>query len=121
MIASTNDVALPAGADPNMVDEWQIDNTGEHPTYRCVWSTPFYPEPMLRVVAVQLATGDMFLEEGDKPAVYMDHTPMSPADARALAAALTAAADLADSWINAECTTCEQWDSCPRHPKAVTR
>ncbi len=104
--AIRSDVALPPGTDSNAVDEWQIDRTGEYPTYRCIWSTPLSNDSRyhLKVVGVQLADGSMCVETGDAPAVYLDHDPMTPEAARAMAAALNAAADLAERWADSSLT-----------------
>lgn len=95
-------LALPPGTDSNAVDEWQIDKTGGYPTYRCIWSTPLSNDSRyhLKVVGVQLIDGSICMEPGDAPAVYLDHEPMTPEAARAMAAALIAAADLAERWAD---------------------
>jgi hypothetical protein len=91
-------IPLPNHADPQTADEWQVDRTGDSPTYRCVWSTPFSEDHNIRVVGVQWTDGSLCTEGPDAPSVYMDHEPLPTNEARALAAALNAAADLADQW-----------------------
>lgn len=96
--AAMSAIALPPNSDPDMVDKWEVDPTGEYPTYRCLWSNLLYASPSIRVVGIQLADGSMCLDDGDAPAVYLDLEPISTEAARAVAAALNAAADLAESW-----------------------
>ena len=100
------DVALPVGADPENTDSW---DTFRGVTSRLVWSKPEpLPEHLasydIRLVAEQhldgtildAAIADDIMHEG--PLVYIGGDAYSPADARLIAHALTAVADLAESW-----------------------
>ncbi|PQP38799.1 hypothetical protein [Mycolicibacterium austroafricanum] len=84
------------------MDDWQPAYEDKR-VYRLVWSKPFEPDSGLdiRVVVVQfddgsIADGDD--DPDDAPLVYIGGSDFHPDDARALAASITRAADLADQW-----------------------
>ncbi len=93
------DVSLPPGADQSgdRTDEWQPAQYGFQ-AYRCVWSESFAQSPDVRAVVVQYADGSIAREGDDRPLIYIGNDDCSIAEARALAVALIAAADLADGW-----------------------
>lgn len=95
-------VALPPDADDTDIDEWQPDEDGK-PAYRLVWSRSYNPQRFdIRVVVVQFEDGsiaDGKDDPDDAPLVYIGGDEHLPADARAIAAAITRAADLADRWV----------------------
>ena len=94
------DVALPAGADPTHVDNWETDNGV---TSRLVWSTP-HPLPSqfscdVRVVASQRTDGSIITgEPHEEPLFYLDGQDFTLAQARMLAQALSAVVNLAEGW-----------------------
>lgn len=87
--------ALPAGADPGEVDDWQLS---DEPAYRCVWSPDFDERLWVRACAVQLLDGTLATDGTDAPSVFIGHDRYTPAATRELAGRLCAAADLADQW-----------------------
>lgn len=99
-IARNPDPALPPGADPES-DGWEIHGSAYQ---RLVWSTPMpLPEHLashdVRVVVTQIADGTLINNhDDDQPLVYYGSEDYLPADARLIAQALNAAADLADFW-----------------------
>ncbi|MFL0276986.1 hypothetical protein [Mycobacterium sp. SMC-19] len=100
---STYTVPQPPGADPGHTDEFETDDTTGI-TSRCVWSPTFeLPAPLpdlgIRVGAVQLDDGTLVIEGPEAPRIFADSGNYSAADARALAGALLAAADLTDQWV----------------------
>ena len=94
-------VDLPIGADTSVEYNynWQPAEP-DYPAYRTVWSPYFDEKAGIRAVATQLADGTLCTDGDDAPHVYIDMDAYTPADARALAAALTAAANLADLWAS---------------------
>jgi hypothetical protein len=100
MITYPADVALPDGADPDMMADttWEAPATtgGQH--YRCVWSPSFEPCLEIRAVVTQFADGTIGTEYDDAPLVYIGCDDFHPDDARAIAKSINAAADLADRW-----------------------
>lgn len=93
--SATKSLDLPNGADPERSDDgWETDT----PSYRCVWSKTFCADPQISVGAVQLEDGTLSTAGNDAPTVFMDLSPISVEDCRSLAAALNAAADLAEKW-----------------------
>lgn len=101
-ITPTDDIAVPEGADDTHVDDWQ-PAFEEKPVYRLVWSKPFKPDTGLdiRVVVTQFEDGSIADGEDDPddaPVVYIASEDYFPDDARALAASIIRAADLADQW-----------------------
>lgn len=102
---------LLVGADPAWGDGWEGHAGG---VYRLVWSLPLplgapwkQPNPGwadndVRVVVTQFADGTVGTGGDDKPLVYVGQESFSPESARALSAALLAAAGLADQWTGHE-------------------
>lgn len=91
---------LPPGADPNLADEWEREQDGKS-AYRMFWSKPYDTRLDVRVVAIQLPDGtvvDRDTTPEDAPLVYIASDDYTPDDARKLATAILAAADLADQW-----------------------
>ena len=97
--ASTSEsgVSPPAGAVPPAEDDWQHPGDGS-PAYRYVWSEQFDAATEVRAVVCQYDDGRIGAEGDDAPLVYVGPDECSPADARALAAAIVRAADLAETW-----------------------
>lgn len=94
------DIAVPEGADETHVDDWQPAE-GDKPVYRLVWSKPFDSSLDIRLVVVQYEDGtiaDGEADPDDAPLVYIASDDYFPDDARALAASIIRAADLADQW-----------------------
>jgi hypothetical protein len=97
--------------------ELSVWDTGEgRMPERLVWSKPMpLPDHLkdhdVRAVVTQLADGTLVNdpENGDQPRVFYGAEDHSPADARLVAAALHAAADMADRWASAEPTTAVLW------------
>lgn len=110
-VTPPNDVAPPPGADLTWIDEWAPhDDT----LYRLVWSkavggwskpVPGFSDEDVRVVVTQFADGSIGASGDDAPLVYCGQDDYTPTEARLLAKALVAAADLADEWINAKAVT----------------
>lgn len=102
-ITPPGNIPLPPGADPN-VDDWQPAEKGK-PVYRLVWSEPFERASGLdiRIVVVQFDDGtiaDGADDPDDHPLVYIGGSDLLPDDARAIAASIIRAADLADEWAS---------------------
>ncbi|BBZ04879.1 hypothetical protein MCHIJ_43160 [Mycolicibacterium chitae] len=115
------DIAPPPGADASYTDDWQSPTDGA-PGYRCVWSPEFSRgKEDIRCVVTQFEDGTVATEGDDGPHVYLNDSGHTVADARRIAKAILAAADLAEQWAGNGCSTCEHWDSCPRHPKPQGR
>ena len=98
-ITPTTNIQLPEGADPD-VDDWQPAEHGKK-AYRLIWSPSFEPCLDIRVVVVQFDDGSIADGEDDPddcPLVYISNSDFHPDDARALAASIVRAADLADQW-----------------------
>jgi hypothetical protein len=95
------EVALPPGADSTHQhpDEWEPHEDADHPAYRCVWSQAFHQAADIRAVVVQFADGRIASEGQDAPLIYINGDDYLPDDARAVATAIVAAADLADQWV----------------------
>lgn len=94
------DIPVPEGADDPHVDDWQ-PAFEDKPVYRLVWSKPFDSSLDLRVVVVQYEDGtiaDGDVDPDDAPLVHIASSDYSPTDARALAASILRAADLAEQW-----------------------
>jgi len=88
----------PVGADPALADGWQ-PRAGEHPGYRCIWSPSVRVAGLdVRGVVVQLADGRVVTDGDDGPHVFVGDGQYTPAEARALAAAVTATADRIERW-----------------------
>lgn len=89
---------LPVGARPEDANDWQ-PAVGSVPGYRCV-STPVAAVAGVEVrgVVVQWADGTVAADGNDRPRVFLDDTQYDLDEARALADAIRAAADLAESW-----------------------
>lgn len=101
-ITPPTDIPLPPGADvdPDSVDDWQPAEDGRR-AYRLVWSKPYEPCLDIRVVVVQFDDGS--IADGDDhpddaPLVYIGASDFLTEDARAIAASIIRAADLADEW-----------------------
>jgi hypothetical protein len=98
--AQATDVALPIGADPERIDNWETD---DGVTSRLVWSLP---DPRtqrfshdVRIVVSQLLDGSIITDDAtEEPLVYVDGEDYSLAHARILALALIEATELADRW-----------------------
>ncbi|PVA39679.1 Uncharacterised protein [Mycobacteroides abscessus subsp. abscessus] len=95
--------ALPAGADPMMSESQFEDYDGV--LARLVWS-PELPLPEhlaarnIALAVAQRLDGSIITDNPHlAPAIYIFDTSHTVADARAVAKALTDAADLADQWI----------------------
>lgn len=91
---------LPAGADTTDVNPWE---THDGCTCRLVWSHPMpLPDELatedVRVVVSQRTDGGIVDEPEDRPLIYLGGADYSIESVRALARALTSAADLADQW-----------------------
>lgn len=100
MITHPTDVALPPGHDPVMMANaaWEppADPNGRY--YRCVWSPSFETSLEVRTVVTQFTDGSIGTEDDDAPLVYISCDEFLPDDARAVAASIIRAADLADQW-----------------------
>lgn len=95
---TTAAVALPAGADPEFSDgEWEADIDSPTGYYRCVWSPEFGTDGV-RVVATQYRDGTLGTADEAPHVSLGSGEAITTAEARQAAAALTAAADLADKW-----------------------
>ncbi|TDO15003.1 hypothetical protein EV580_3143 [Mycobacterium sp. BK086] len=109
-ITHTPDVALPPGADPARLEEWE---TYEGSACRLVWSTLMsLPEEIdydVRVVvASQSPDGAIIVNSAEGPFVHLgDGNEYSSDDARTVATALLTPADLADQWAGK--TTPSSW------------
>ena len=107
MIAHTSLPALPDGVDILNQEPFCPDADGNN-AYRLVWSLPAeVPDNLanldIRLVATQLADGSFVTENTDDheaPTIYVGGDHYTTTDARALAQALTDAADLADQWTS---------------------
>ncbi len=102
-IAQPTDPPLPHGADPDQVEDWETEKSGESTTTsRLVWSTPILPEQAgvgVCVVASQRPDGSIIAEDDiEGPLIYVGNDDYTLGDARMLATALVQAADLADQW-----------------------
>lgn len=102
-IPTAIDVPLPAGADAAMSESQFEDYDGV--LARLVWS-PEMPLPEhlaarnIALAVAQRPDGSIITDNPHlAPAVYVFDTSHTVADARAVAKALTDAADLADLWI----------------------
>lgn len=100
------DVLLPEGADPEMSGR-EFEDQGGGEFARLVWSTDM-PLPKhladrsIQVAVAQRPDGTIVTGEPSlAPAVYIYDSAHTIADARALAKALTDAANLADRWCGA--------------------
>lgn len=94
------DVPLPAGHDPAMMADasWEPLASGES-YYRLVWSPTFETSLEVRAVVTQFSDGSIGTEGDDAPLVYIvGCEEFLPGDARAIAASIIRAADLADRW-----------------------
>ena len=91
------DCALPVGADAGYTDSWQPPYKSD-PAYRCVWSRAFDDVNDIRTVVVQYADGTIATESNNAPMVFLGGNGFHPDEARVMAGALLAAADLADQW-----------------------
>lgn len=100
------DVLLPEGADPEMSGR-EFEDQGGGEFARLVWSTDMpLPEHLadrsIQVAVAQRPDGTIVTGEPSlAPAVYIYDSAHTIADARALAKALTNAANLADRWCGA--------------------
>jgi len=95
-------IALPPGADPKFCDDdWQRDPSVPTGWYRCVWSKYFSDQLWVRAVATQYRDGTIDTND-EAPQVFLDNDSYSPSQAREMAAALTAAAELAEQWAGAD-------------------
>ncbi|BBZ57062.1 hypothetical protein [Mycolicibacterium phocaicum] len=92
------EIALPDGADPEFSEgEWEADIDSPTGWYRCVWS-PAFGNDDVRVVATQYLDGSLGTAEESPHVSLGSGEAITPAEARKAAAALNAAADLADKW-----------------------
>ena len=98
-LAQPTDVPLPIGHDPEMMADTTWEANGDGHYYRCVWSPTFEPCLDIRVVVTQFIDGSIGTEYDDAPLVYIGCEDFLPEDARAIAASIVAAADLADEWV----------------------
>lgn len=94
------EVPLPAGADPDNVDNWELDS-GK--TSRLVWSRPNpYAQNFkcdVRLVASQRPDGTIITGDPvEEPLVYVDGQDFSLSQARTLSLALAQAVALAQQW-----------------------
>lgn len=94
------DVPLPAGADPDNVDNWEMDNGV---TSRLVWSIPDAAAQEfncdVRLVASQRTDGTIiFGNPADEPLVYIDGSDYTLNQAATLTLALFDAIRLAGNW-----------------------
>jgi hypothetical protein len=96
-IADCPDLALPPGADPEFTDEWEAEISVPTGWYRTVWSRYFSERLWIRAVATQYLDGTLDTDK-EAPRVFLDDDCYTPQEAREAAAALIAAADLADQW-----------------------
>lgn len=103
MITQPADIGLPTGADDEM-SEREFEDQGDAGFARLVWSTvqPL-PEHLsnhnIQAVVAQRPDGSVVTDDPSlAPRVYLWDTAYEIADARAVAKALTAAANLADRW-----------------------
>ncbi|ULP47342.1 hypothetical protein [Mycolicibacter virginiensis] len=93
-------IPLPPGADPKWIDAWEVV---DGVPLRQVWSEPI-PVPAkfgvdVRVVCTQTGDGRIVTDDPDEAvAIHWCDTGYSPAIARAVAAAISKAADLAELW-----------------------
>ncbi|MBN7551828.1 hypothetical protein I3U54_24160 [Mycobacteroides abscessus subsp. abscessus] len=96
--------SLPDGADPDM-SEREFEDQGDGKFARLIWSTDQpLPEDLdnhhIQAVVAQRPDGTVVTDDASlSPRVYLRDTAYEIADARAVAKALTDAADLADLWI----------------------
>ncbi|MBE5430068.1 hypothetical protein [Mycobacteroides abscessus] len=103
-IPTATDVPLPAGADDEM-SERDFEDQGDAGFARLVWSNEMpLPERLgdhnIQAVVAQRPDGTVVTEDVSlAPRVYLRDSAYEIADARAVAKALTDAADLADLWI----------------------
>lgn len=96
---SAHVIALPPGADPKWTDAWEIV---DGVPLRQVWSTPMpagSSDLDVRVVCTQAGDGQIITDDPAEPvAIHWGDTGYPPAVVRQFAAAIIAAADLADQW-----------------------
>lgn len=112
------DIAPPLGA--SFIDIWEDD--GQRDVYADI-GTVYMAEqiercPIVSTAARQDRDGNLSnvlirLDDED------ERVGLTAEQARELAAMLVRAADQADQWTSNGCSTCQHWDSCPRHPKRV--
>lgn len=107
------EVPRPAGADYDRtcIDNWE---TSDGRPYRLVWSRPLpidnawvvpvpgFADTDVRVVVTQFLDGSIATIGDDAPLVYVGGDDYTPESARALGAAIIAAADLAEQWTGVQ-------------------
>lgn len=109
------DAQLPAGVEATDVDPWEPAGV-DYPEYRMFWSKSLHAKLWVRVVGVQYADGSVAATGSDAPLVYIEHNEFTPRAVRDLAAALLAAADLAEEWAgSSRCITAPEDVSAAGH------
>ncbi|SIL06772.1 hypothetical protein [Mycobacteroides abscessus] len=103
MMTQLADIGLPTGADPEEVDDWQVNDDGSR--YRHVWSGPAdLPEGIsdldIRCVVTQYEDGSIAHDGEDGPEVYVGTSSYSPTAAFLVASAIIQAANQAFQWSN---------------------
>lgn len=103
MITQSADIGLPSGADDEM-SEREFEDQGDVGFARLVWSNNMpLPEHLadrnIQAVVAQRPDGTVVTEDPSlAPRVYIYDSALTISDARAIAKALTDAANLADRW-----------------------
>lgn len=103
MITQPADIGLPPGADADM-SEREFEDQGDAGFARLIWSNNMpLPEHLadrnIQAVVAQCPDGTVVTDDPSlAPRVYIYDSALTLSDARALAKALTDAANLADRW-----------------------
>ncbi|RIT28916.1 hypothetical protein D2E76_26455 [Mycobacteroides abscessus] len=100
--ARVEQLPLPLGADPDEVDDWQVNDDGSR--YRHVWSGPAdLPEGIsdldIRCVVTQYEDGGIAAEGVDGPEIYVATSSYSPTAAFLVALAIIKATTQALQWV----------------------